>query len=103
YGLATFRHDTTMSWDSLATLMIGISDNVATDVVYERVGKDRVAALLASLGLDGTAIPQDCSEILGSIAEDLGIEYDDDERTLSGLSMDELSTLRDGRAVEAER
>lgn len=94
YGLATFRHPVTMSWDGLATLMIGISDNVATDVVLARVGKDAVAALLDRLGLPGTAVPQDCGELLRTIGDDLGIAYEDDERALANLTVEQLGRLR---------
>src|SRR5262245_61666819 len=51
YGLATFQHDVTMSWADLAVLMIGISDNVATDLILAKVGKPAVADLLHRLGL----------------------------------------------------
>lgn len=94
YGLATFRHPVTMSWDALATLMIGISDNVATDVVLARVGKPAVAALLDRLGLSGTAVPQDCGELLQTIGADLGIAYEDDERMLADLTTEQLGRLR---------
>lgn len=94
YGLATFRHPATLSWDALATLMIAVSDNVATDLVLERVTKDAVNATLARLGLTGTAVTQSCAEILTSISEDLGIPYDDAERAISHLPVAELKRLR---------
>ncbi|KAA2261446.1 serine hydrolase [Solihabitans fulvus] len=94
YGLATFRHDVTMSWHDLAVLMIGISDNVATDLILARVGKDAVAESLRRLGLPGTAVPQDCGELLRTIGEDLGVGYEDDERLLAGLSPARLGELR---------
>ncbi len=43
YGLATFHQEVTMSWHDLAVLMIGVSDNIATDLILERVGKAAVA------------------------------------------------------------
>jgi beta-lactamase class A len=57
--------------------MIGISHNVATDLILTRVGRPAVAELLVRLGLKVTAVPQDCREILrhDSIREDLGLEY----------------------------
>jgi len=94
YGLATFRHPATLSLDALATLMIGISDNVATDLVFARVGKPAVAALLDRLGLTSTVIDQDCAELLATIGEDLGIGYDDDERVLTRLTPEQLAGLR---------
>ncbi|WP_020499905.1 serine hydrolase [Sciscionella marina] len=94
YGLATFRHPVTLSLDALATLMIGISDNVATDLVFAKIGKPAVRALLDRLGLAGTVIEQDCAELLGTIGEDLGYDYTDDERALTELTPEQLRGLR---------
>ncbi|HEY3687071.1 MAG TPA: serine hydrolase [Streptosporangiaceae bacterium] len=94
YGLATFRHAATLSLDTLATLMIGISDNVATDIVFAKVGKPAVAALLDRLGLHGSFIDQDCAELLATIGEDLGFGYEDDERVLTALTPEQLGSLR---------
>ncbi|AHH97343.1 serine hydrolase [Kutzneria albida] len=94
YGLATFRHAVTMSWYDLAVLMIGISDNVATDLIMGKVGKSAVASLLRRLGFAHTAVPQDCGELLRTIGEDLGECYADDERQLAGLPPERLAELR---------
>ncbi|MEO3795025.1 serine hydrolase [Nonomuraea sp. B10E15] len=94
YGLSVQRDDTVISYRDLAQLMIVISDNVATDLVIDRVGKDRVAALLAELGLTATAVPQNCAEILASLEEDLGISYRDDERDLAEVPLERLQALR---------
>ncbi|WP_406053630.1 serine hydrolase [Kribbella sp. NBC_00889] len=94
YGLAMHRDPALVSYDDLALLMMVISDNVATDLVIDRVGKDRVAALLAELGLPGTAVPQNCAEILASIEADLAISYTDDERELADVPVEQLRALR---------
>ncbi|GAB3745566.1 serine hydrolase [Amycolatopsis oliviviridis] len=94
YGLATFRHEITMSWYDLAILMIGISDNVATDLILARVGKDSTEKSLRRLGFEYTTVPQDCGEVLGSIGKDLGISYEDDEKALSELSIERIQALR---------
>ncbi|WP_181774197.1 serine hydrolase [Amycolatopsis pittospori] len=94
YGLATFRHEVTMSWHDLAILMIGISDNVATDLILAKVGKANVDETLRRLGFEVTNVPQDCGEVLGTIGEDLGISYEDDERLLTELPMERLTALR---------
>lgn len=94
YGLATFRHEIMMSWHDLAILMIGISDNVATDLILARVGKDAVTETLRKLGFEQTTVPQDCGEVLRGIGEDLGLSYEDDERLLSELPYERLATLR---------
>jgi len=94
YGLATFRHEVTMSWYDLAILMIGISDNVATDLILDRVGKESTEKSLRRLGFQHTTVPQDCGEVLGGIGEDLGISYEDDERLLAELPMERIAALR---------
>ncbi|MFI6901299.1 serine hydrolase [Nonomuraea sp. NPDC050394] len=94
YGLAAHRDHVVASYRDLAQLMMVISDNVATDLVLDRVGRDRVAALLAELGLGGTAVPQNCAEILASVAQDLGTAYGDDERELTEVPLERLRSLR---------
>ena len=95
YGLATFQDSARISLGDLGLLMIGISDNVATDLVLARVGRPAVAALLTGLGLSVTAVPQDCREILDSIREDLGAaDYDDDERSLAAYPLSRIMALR---------
>ena len=94
FGLAAHRDPVVASYRDLAQLMMVISDNVATDLVLDRVGKAEVAALLEQLGLEGTAVPQSCREALGTIEEDLGLPYRDDERELATVSVDRLQSLR---------
>lgn len=94
FGLAAHRDHTVISYRDLALLMMAISDNVATDLVLDRVGKDRVAALLAQLGLSETAVPQNCRELLATIGEDLGFSYGDDERELAHVPVERLLELR---------
>lgn len=48
----------------LATLMITVSDNEATDLVLARVGKDRLEGVMASLGLDSIRCPMSTREML---------------------------------------
>ncbi|MGW0086587.1 serine hydrolase [Streptomyces sp. NPDC003393] len=94
YGLATFRQEVTISWHDLAVLMIGVSDNIATDLILGRVGKAAVAESLQRLNLPHTAVPHDCAELLRTIGEDLGIDYQDDERILATLPADRFAKLR---------
>ena len=51
----------------LAMLMIIVSDNTATDIIYNRVGKENLRDLLGSLGLTHTKIPMTTKELLCSI------------------------------------
>lgn len=51
----------------LAMLMIIISDNAATDFLYELVGRDSLDATIRELGLTRTRIPMSCRELLYSL------------------------------------
>ena len=59
-GLQPTLHD-------LAMLMIIISDNTATDILYNRVGGDNINNTMRQLGLTHTHIPMPCRELLYSI------------------------------------
>jgi beta-lactamase class A len=59
-GLQPTVHD-------LALLMIIISDNTATDILYNRVGGDNINNTMRQLGLTHTHIPMPCRELLYSI------------------------------------
>ena len=59
-GLQPTVHD-------LAMLMIIISDNTATDILYNRVGGDNINNTMQQLGLTHTHIPMPCRELLYSI------------------------------------
>ena len=52
----------------LAMLMIVISDNTATDILYETVGRESLNATLRELGLTKTRIPMSTRELLFSVA-----------------------------------
>lgn len=64
----------------LAELMIIVSDNWATDLVYERVGKEPMAATLQNLGMSNTFIPLTIREMFctmaGADAADSSVDYD---------------------------
>jgi beta-lactamase class A len=53
----------------LAELMIIVSDNWATDMVYERIGKENMAATLRNLGLNQTHIPMNIHEMFSALME----------------------------------
>jgi beta-lactamase class A len=99
YGLAQMVDPVTMSIRDLATLMISISDNVATDYVCAEVGLPRVAALLHRLGLRSTTADLDCAGLFATMGEDSGRpginEFDDplDHETAAKLrALDPLRT-----------
>ncbi len=51
----------------LAVLMVIISDNVATDILYNLVGRENLVQMLRELGLSKTRIPMTTRELLYSI------------------------------------
>jgi beta-lactamase class A len=73
-GLSVMQDPMTMSLRDLAWLMMGISDNAATDVICAHVGLAKVEATLARLGLTRTRIDGDCRDLFRTIEEDLGID-----------------------------
>lgn len=64
----------------LAVLMTTVSDNLATDLLYDLVGRERLAAELARLDLTQTSIPFGCRGIFchatGLDPDDAGTTYD---------------------------
>ena len=66
-GLRPTVHD-------LAMLMIIISDNTATDMLYDLVGRERLNKTMRDLGLTKTNLPMSCRELLYSVC---GVETDD--------------------------
>lgn len=71
----------------LALLMIIISDNTATDLLYDLVGRDRLSRMLQDFGLTKTRVPLSCRELLYSM---YGIETDDISEA-AGLVADRLA------------
>ena len=58
----------------LATLMIIVSDNTATDMLYDLVGRDRLNDTMRDLGLHQTNLPMSCRDLLNSM---YGVDTDD--------------------------
>ena len=75
-GLQPTIHD-------LAMLMIIISDNTATDILYNRVGGDNINNTMRQLGLTHTHIPMTCRELLYSIT---GLEVENPAHTYQSAS-----------------
>ncbi len=73
-GTAGCADDVTMSWRDLARAMMTMSDNAATDVIYDRLGQDEVDRVTADLSLARTRLVGPCAAIIGSLADDLGID-----------------------------
>lgn len=77
-GLSVMRDPLSASLRDLAWLMMGISDNAATDVICERVGLDKVGATLTALGLQQTTIVEDCRALFTGMCADLGVSTFDE-------------------------
>lgn len=73
-GLSVFSDDAEWSLRDIATSMITVSDNGATDIVTGLVGVDRVNATMAELGLPGTVLVGDCRFLFDSMAEEMAEE-----------------------------
>jgi beta-lactamase class A len=71
-GLSVLRDDVEMSLRDLATQMMAVSDNTATDVVLARVGLTAVNGMLRELGLHATSVIEDCRTLIGSAETELG-------------------------------
>lgn len=95
----------------LAELMIIVSDNWATDLLYERIGKEAVATTLKQLGMSSTFIPLTIREMFCVIAEkdsnDSAVDYqtlkdhlknakpNPDNLAFSGETSNDVSSPRD--------
>jgi beta-lactamase class A len=77
-GLSIFQDPVRLSWRDLATSMMVVSDNAATDVVCERVALDAVNATAAAFDLDATWVASDCRGIFALVYEDVGVDSFDD-------------------------
>jgi beta-lactamase class A len=93
-GLSVFADDAVVSVRDLATMMLTVSDNAATDMLIDRVGLDSIHGTLASLGLARTVIPAPVREVLDSIGQDAGFAgWADMERAAQALPPDELRAV----------
>ena len=52
----------------LAELMITVSDNEATDLLYGMIGREQIASTLREVGMDQTHLPLTIRQMLSSIA-----------------------------------
>lgn len=71
-GLSVFRDPAEWSLRDVATSMITVSDNAATDIVTGLVGVERVNATMDALGLPGTKLMGDCAALFATMLEDVG-------------------------------
>ncbi len=99
-GLSVMVDPVTMSLRDLAWLMMGISDNAATDVVCAHVGLKHVNATLADLGLADTVIAEDCRDLFAVMLSDLGLQsFDELTGQLTWEQHAKLTSLDPSRAA----
>lgn len=88
-GLSVLVDDVEMSLRDLAQLMISVSDNTATDVIVDLVGRDSVNRTMSDLGLANTVVEGDCNFLLSRLVSDLHLSSED---TIA-LGEDQVSVL----------
>lgn len=64
----------------LSRLMMILSDNTATDMLVEKVGKDNINATMRRLGLQNTVVVADCRDLLFDLVGENSLP--DEEKTL---------------------
>ena len=85
----------------LATLMIIVSDNTATDMLYRLVGRDRLNASMRDLGLDRTSLPMTCKELLYSMyGVDTGDVFEGIRHVADALAHGRIVAGSDGLSEE---
>ena len=72
-----------MTVKDFATLMIILSDNSATDIIYDLVGRSEVADAIQRLGLTSTHLPRDTWELLAGMRD---LDPNDPELTYAKLN-----------------
>jgi beta-lactamase class A len=94
-GLSVFADEADLSVRDLATMMLTVSDNAATDILIDLAGLDAIHATLASLGLRRTIIPGRLQDELDSIGHDAGFAgWADLERASATFSVQEDQRVR---------
>jgi len=100
-GTAGCADDVKMSWRDLALFMLTMSDNAATDVLFHRLGKAAVDAVLTDLGLARTRLIGCCEDLFATIAADLATgEGEDIDAVLAAAMPEQVEKLA---ALDPER
>ncbi|MCW2570573.1 MAG: beta-lactamase [Frankiales bacterium] len=97
FGISMMLDPIRMSLRDLAWLMMGISDNAATDVICDAVGVDAVNATIAGLGLTDTVLLGACRDLFATIAEDIGVTGLDD---LDAVDLTDAAIIDNLRIVD---
>ncbi|WP_341974087.1 serine hydrolase [Microbacterium sp. LWO13-1.2] len=93
-GTAGFADDVEASWRDLASNMMTMSDNAATDVIYHRLGAEAVKQVITDLGLADTHLIGCCEDLFDSVVADLGGTAESDlEELLAAATEDQMWAL----------
>lgn len=92
-GLSVFCDDADWSLRDVATSMITVSDNAATDILIDLVGLERVNATMAELGLPGTVLLGDCSTLFATMVAEYGASGIDEVDRLMHAHPDRIPAL----------
>jgi beta-lactamase class A len=92
-GLSVFADPAEWSLRDVATSMITVSDNAATDIVTGLLGVDRINATMAALGLERTALIGDCAALFASMSADYGTDDPDRVEALMSADPTRIPTL----------
>jgi beta-lactamase class A len=93
-GTAGFADPALLSLRDLALLMMTVSDNAATDLVYAQVGPDAVAAVLTDLALANTHVRSDMASAHRRVAVELGFaDAHDLDALLAAADLDAVRQL----------
>jgi beta-lactamase class A len=109
-GLSVLVDEVELSLRDLAQLMISVSDNAATDVVLQRVGRDNVNATMRVLGLEQTVLEGDCAFLFGRMIAELQLSDDErarlergDEEVFSDIAPERWQACHDLQAASTNR
>lgn len=83
-GYSVTSDAVSLSLRDLYLSMMTVSDNRATDVVMDLVGRERINARMLDLGLPGTVLERDCAGLFAQMRDDLRHDLRDDLRDASG-------------------
>jgi beta-lactamase class A len=84
--LQDFDAGASLTVKDIATLMIVVSDNAGTDIIYDLIGREPVAETIERLGMSQTHLPMGCWEILAGLQnldpDDPSLTYEELKRRL---------------------
>ncbi|MBB5851341.1 serine hydrolase [Amycolatopsis umgeniensis] len=93
-GTAGCADDVEMTWRDLARFMLTMSDNAATDLIWNRIGQETICRVVADLGLTRTRLIGSCedSSLIG-LAELGGTDLAEIDALLAEATDEQLRNL----------